>query len=267
MSFETNSEKQPKPVNSEMIIKIFVIHLNEYLLQISHSPEILNSCDAISIIQTGIKLLLHVFALLHNILPNIEEYFTQTQRSYLLYLEYIKQIYLKHVPSSVKNKRHVIDILSNNDKMANQKSSQIIAPSIFVYTRIFEKYPRNLESTPYNSIFKDLYEWVDAILAIDQFKPMIDNYDKNVIQNILLQFHDTKLYKLLYLLIERTNGNENPVSFSEWSDILKGLATLSKNEINTLIKKIPGIDIQQIDSIINTHNHTLWIKQILCIDC
>jgi hypothetical protein len=93
----------------QSVIEIWSMHLDEYLKQ-----SLKNGTKFI-IVYDGVQTLLHVFAILYCRIYDLEDYYNQTQRAYLLYLEYVEKIYK---PRSM--------------------SFSSVLPAVFVYKRIFE---------------------------------------------------------------------------------------------------------------------------------
>lgn len=96
-------------LSTQSVIEIWSMHLDEYLTQ-----SIKNNTK-FSIVYDGVQTLLHVFSILYCRTDSLEDYYTQTQRAYLLYLEYVEKIYK---PKSM--------------------SFSSVLPAVFVYKRIFE---------------------------------------------------------------------------------------------------------------------------------
>lgn len=135
--------KQPHSqsrIQNNTIIKIWCVHLTEYLICCKKLHEKYPRIQ--NILFVGIQTLLHIFSLLYYKTTNLEEYYTQTQRAYLLYLEYVEHVYLKNT------------IYDNT-----------ISPSVFVYNRIFELITfSNEELIDDCNIFTQIAFWTNFIL-------------------------------------------------------------------------------------------------------
>lgn len=124
------------PIQRKIIIDIWCLHLNEYLLGAKKIHD-LNEDPHQNITFIGIQTLLHIFSILYYKLNDVDEYYRQTQRAYLLYLEYVEHVYLKNRIG--------------------------IPPSLFVYNRIFENISISRESND-DGLFPQIAFWTNAIL-------------------------------------------------------------------------------------------------------
>lgn len=135
-------------IQTKTVIEIWCVHLSEYLIcakkmyemqenQDQNQKQNQNQKQIQNILFNGIQTMLHVFSILYYKINDVEEYYTQTQRAYLLYLEYLEHVYLKNKTG--------------------------ISPSLFVYNRIFEK---TEESNNDNDcqLFMQIADWTNFIL-------------------------------------------------------------------------------------------------------
>ena len=126
-----------KPIQANTVIEIWCVHLSEYLICATKLCH--NRIKMHNILFQGIQTMLHVFSILYYKINDVEEYYNQTQRAYLLYLEYIEHVYLKN--------------------------NMGISPSLFVYNRIFENVNCLDKSHHENgTLFIQIAYWTNFIL-------------------------------------------------------------------------------------------------------
>ena len=129
-------------IQTKTVIEIWCVHLSEYLICAKKMYEMHQNQRQIqtqNILFNGIQTMLHVFSILYYKINDVEEYYTQTQRAYLLYLEYLEHVYLKNKTG--------------------------ISPSLFVYNRIFEKIEESNKSNNSDcQLFLQIADWTNFIL-------------------------------------------------------------------------------------------------------
>lgn len=133
-------------IQTKTVIEIWCVHLSEYLICAkkmyeSNSEQIQKQNQKQNILFNGIQTMLHVFSILYYKINDVEEYYNQTQRAYLLYLEYVEHVYLKNKTG--------------------------ISPSLFVYNRIFETIVESKESNNNNNdcqLFIQIAAWTNFII-------------------------------------------------------------------------------------------------------
>ena len=135
-------------IQTKTIIEIWCVHLSEYLIcakklyemhQNKNQNQNQTQIKTQNILFNGIQTMLHVFSILYYKINDVEEYYTQTQRAYLLYLEYLEHVYLKNKTG--------------------------ISPSLFVYNRIFEKTEESNKSNNSDcQLFLQIADWTNFIL-------------------------------------------------------------------------------------------------------
>ena len=129
------------------IIELYKVHLHIYLDFMEKSTIISNLPNENQIIYYGWKMFLNILSILYLLNKSNKEINKSLQESYLLYLEYIEQIYAKHLltqssPSSFVMKTIIGHIKLNdfNEKNKEQSAEPLMFTKIYKWTSIISQW-------------------------------------------------------------------------------------------------------------------------------